>query len=366
MATRGWPCMAAVAGALAVSAPRLALAQSAERWELRYAAPDGDCPSEANVRTGIAQLLGPNASEGRDGAGALWFRAEIQRAGGRWALALSTTRDGVEERRTLEDERCAPLTDAMALIVAMAIDPTVASRMSTTTPVTSIEAIRVPSAQGAASEQRTGVVTSAVEPARDAPSAVQPRATIPPRPALPAATPLARPVPPALRRWTIGAGASVDSGILPAPAIGVQVWGAVAVRALRVELSLGYWPERSAAVPSRPTVGGAVSAFSARATGCYIARWTWVSLGACAGLEGAVSRGRGAGVSNPGEALSPWVALGVEGRVSFDPTPWLSLVLQGGGALALARPEFFLENIGTFFQSPLAAARATLGPEVHF
>jgi hypothetical protein len=158
----------------------------------------------------------------------------------------------------------------------------------------------------------------------------------------------------------------VDSGILPAPAIGVQVWGAADVRAFRVELSLGYWPERSASVPSRPTVGGAVSAFSARASGCYIARWTWVSLGACAGLEGAVARGRGAGVSNPGEALSPWVALGAEGRVSFDPTPWLSLVLQGGGALVLARPEFFLENIGTFFQSPLAAARATIGLEVHF
>ncbi len=84
------------------------------------------------------------------------------------------------------------------------------------------------------------------------------------------------------------------------------------------------------------------------------------------GTSRRASRGRGTGVSDPSEALSPWVALGLEGRAAIAPVPWFSVVLHGAANVPLARPEFFIENVGTFFQTPALTARAQLGVEFHF
>lgn len=333
---------------VALSVPRLASAQSAEmvsaRWQLDLVAPE-PCPSEASARAAIRAMLtdSSESSSGSQHERSLAFRATVARAegaaGDRWTLTLVTTRDDASDTRTLDDDRCGPLIDALSLIVAIAVDPTVASRIRTATPVTG------------------GI----------APTPVQRPAPPPERPRPARRSPVA-PTPPvtAARRWTVGLGGAVDSGILPAPAWGALVWGAYGWPSFRTELVLGLWPERAASVPSRPSVGGAVSAYSARWLGCFRPQWALVSVAACAAIEGAVVRGRGTGVSNPGEALSPWLAAGLEARASLDVHPAFSLVVQGSANVLLTRPEFFLEGIGTFFQTPALSARAVLGAEVHF
>jgi hypothetical protein len=43
-----------------------------------------------------------------------------------------------------------------------------------------------------------------------------------------------------------------------------------------------------------------------------------------------------------------------------------SLVIHGGANVLLTRPEFYLEGIGTFFQTPALTVRGAIGAEVHF
>jgi hypothetical protein len=336
---------------IALSAPRLASAQSTEqaraRWQLELIAP-AQCPSEASARAAVAAMLEGRADAQHEPT--LTFRASVHNTADRWALELITTRPDGSDTRTLEDDRCAPLVDALALIVAITVDPTVATRVRTATPVSGgVAASIVDSAQNS---QRA----RALQPARA--TAVQ-ATTQAPRTAPTRAAP-------ARRRWALGLGAAVDSGIVPAPAWGALAWGAYTAALFRAELSLGWWPERAASVVSRPTAGGAVSAYSARALGCVEPQWRIVSVAGCAAIEGAVVRGRGTGVSDPGEALSPWVALGLEARASLDLHPVFSLVIRGGANVLLTRPEFYLEGIGTFFQTPALTARGAIGAEVHF
>lgn len=339
--------------AAVVSAPRVAVAQSAEDWTLVYAAPAEGCPSERAVREGIAQMLGPQwTHEG----GAVALRASIAHVDERWTLTLLIEKDGAQETRTIEDTQCAPLADATALIGAMAIDPTVASRMTTSTPVTSLAPMRV----------TADPAPPRVEPA-PAPRELQPppRALVrdarPPRPA-----PTAPTAPTVRTRWSAGLGASIDTGLLPLPAIGASAWSALDRGALRVEFSASLWPERYAPVPSRSAVGGYVSAYSLRVGAGYIARWSRISLGVLGSIEGAIVRGRGEGVADVREALSPWVAIGADSRVEIPVITRFSLVISAGLAVPLARPEFFIENVGTFFQTPPLTARGALGVELHF
>jgi hypothetical protein len=144
------------------------------------------------------------------------------------------------------------------------------------------------------------------------------------------------------------------------------VWGAYTAALFRGEVSLGWWPERTAIVTARPTAGGAVSAYSARALGCVEPQWKIASIAGCAAIEGAIVHGRGTGVSDPAEALSPWVALGLEARTSLALHPVFSLVIRSGANVVLTRPEFYLEAIGTVFQTPAVTARGAIGAEVHF
>lgn len=365
--------------AAVVSAPSLAVAQSAEDWSLVYAAPAEGCPSERAVREGIAQMLGPRwAHEG----GPVALRASIAHVDARWILTLLIEKDGARDSRTLEDTQCAPLGDATALIGAMAIDPTVASRITTSTPVTSLAPMLVASGPGSQRgeppQQRSEATatastaptlqisnvssTSSTSGALPAPSARPTRASQPPLstttpPSAPRTTPA---------RWSAGLGASVDTGLLPLPAIGLSAFSALDRGALHVQFSGSFWPERYASAPASPSVGGYLSAYSLRLGAGYAARWSRVSLGILGTLEGAIVRGRGTGVPEVREALSPWVALGAEGRVEIPVIRLISLVISAGAAVPLARPEFFIENVGTLFETPTLTARGAISVELHF
>ncbi|MFO0560100.1 MAG: hypothetical protein U0269_18945 [Polyangiales bacterium] len=348
-----------IAIGVALSAPRLASAQSTEqarpRWQLDWVAP-AQCPSEAEARAAVAAMLEGAADAQHEQT--LTFRASVQNTADRWTLELVTTRPDGSDTRTLEDDRCAPLVDALALIVAITVDPTVATRVRTATPVSG--GLATSAVDSSANSQR--VLALAPARASTVRASTQPPRAAPTR----AAASNAAPHTAARRRWTLGLGGAVDSGILPAPAWGALAWGAYTAALFRAELSVGWWPERTASVASRPAAGGAVSAYSARALGCVEPRWRMVSVAGCAAIEGAVVRGRGTGVSDPGEALSPWVALGLEARASLDLHPVFSLVIRGGANVLLTRPEFYLEGIGTFFQTPALTARGAIGAEVHF
>lgn len=173
----------------------------------------------------------------------------------------------------------------------------------------------------------------------------------------------ARPVP---VQWSAGAAFAVDSGLLPSWALGASVWGALHRGSFRAELAFGFWPERAAMVPEFPTAGGTVTAYSSRVAGCYVPRWGMFDLGGCASVDAAIVHGRGRGVSNPSEAWTPWVAAGLALHAAAAPVRTFAFVADLGGAVSISRPAFYLEAIGTFFQTPALSLQGRIGVEVRF
>jgi hypothetical protein len=87
---------------------------------LSWSAPDG-CPDEAAFRKDIEALLGRSL----DSAFARWVDAKVsvRREAKRFVLELSGDGSGGTFARTLEDASCEAIAEAAALIVAIAIDP---------------------------------------------------------------------------------------------------------------------------------------------------------------------------------------------------------------------------------------------------
>ncbi len=400
--------VAVAAFAVALSSPRGALAQSAHRsWHLEWNAPS-QCPAADTVRSEVARLL----TEQQDPAqppSTIVVRATVTRRAGRWTVVLRTGPSRAGQRsssRSLDDRDCAPLAEATALIAALAANPALGSRLLEARhtqssgpptperePVVEIIASASDSSRPAANAAPnsnatdTSAVAATAGGAREratlaAATESATTTTLPPiaiqhsaRPSTPAAMSeriaraQRRAAPPPSRtplEWSIGAAFATDSGLLPGWALGASAWGALRRGALRVEWSLGYSPERSALVPEHPTAGGLVTAYSTRVAGCYVARWNLFDLGGCATLEGAVVHGRGRGVSNPSEALAPRIATGLAVHGAVAPVPSFALFAEVGGALSLSRPAFYLEAIGTFFQTPALSVQSRIGVEVRF
>src|SRR5687767_7171738 len=86
---------------------------------LEWTAP-AECPDRAYVHGEVARLLGDSAVKKRVDA-----RAVVTRTGDTFRVRITTTA-GAE--RTLDAPTCKAIGDATALIVAIAVDPTVASK----------------------------------------------------------------------------------------------------------------------------------------------------------------------------------------------------------------------------------------------
>lgn len=267
--------------ALALSLPRLALAQDAVA--LTWTAPDG-CPARADVVASATRLRPALATARSD------FRAAATVSPaprGRWRVRVRTEAGAEAGVRVLEARTCAQLGEATAVVLALAFDalPDAPPPPDRPTLPETVEQIDDPEA----APFRRPVV-------------------VPPPP------------PPRMRtRYDLGLHAAVDPWTLGTIAVHVGLHGALSRGLLRVELGLA-WQLPATLDGPRAGTGAEVMAATLTARGCVMRAREVVSLGLCGTFTGGAMWAAAFGLQQRNDtAFWPWASVGGGGvaRVAF-------------------------------------------------
>jgi len=280
--------------------------------ELDWSAP-ATCPRAEAVEAAVARL----ASDGPLQGSPVSVKV-VQLGGDRWSAEL---RWGTATR-TLHGESCESVTQAVVVILAMAIDP-------------ELEADRVEPPQRAVTKREGSKLGAETAPrAREL----------------------------QVRGPDFAWGGSLrtlgEYGILPGPA-----WGGLALlrggfpRNFGEIALLGLLP-RDALLPDQPNQGGQFYWAGVRLAGCTAAG---THLFACAAFEAGQVTGRGFGVRDPRMGSGPWLAPGVQGLLRLPLAQRWHFEATLGGFVALVRPQYELDDLGVVHQPDLVSARLELG-----
>jgi hypothetical protein len=265
-------------------------------------------------------------------------------APGHYELVLETFQGEQRFLRTMQAASCAELTDAGALVLALAIDPMLSERRVGATPT--------PPTPGAA--------TSTAAPDATAPPPPPPPPLLE-RPPLSPSEPSESERP---ARFLLGARAVVDFGSVADVAIGPGIGVALQWRVLEASLDGVWLPTRRTL--STPGKGGDISLAAASLRGCYRPlRGTLEALG-CAAFELGSLDGNGVGTVVRTHRSGLWAAPGaaVAGRLRLGSRFLLSL---SAGALVPLEPiDFTLDNVGLVRRVPPLVARVEAGVHAHF
>lgn len=292
--------------------------------DLTWDVPAG-CPDASTVERRVQQILqGPPPSDTRVVA-----IATIRSVGPeRFQLSLSLRTADVEETRTIDAATCSALSEASAVVIALAIDP---SRDTASPP----------------------------------PAA--PPAAPPPPPALPAPPP-ARPR--ALRFLAFGLGGVLGSGTLPSVGAGVTASGALRLQRFRAGVLATLWFRQHPVFDATSGAGASFDMVELGAFGGYLVPIGRFAVGPALDLEATYLRVEGTGIRAPRASWSSWptVVLGARGEARL--TPWLGLFARADMVLAIDPPSFTLGSGGaggggqTLHEPAFVAARLTLGTEI--
>lgn len=285
---------------------------------------------------------------------------------GRWwvATGLLTIRgpDQAESSRKVEGDNCEDVVSALALITALAIDPS-----ARTGPLVGHEVGGVDRATsgggGAASGHPLGApheaetVAAGSEPALVRPFGLAPTpqgeagsSFSPDRERLrpPSDEPADR------WRWAVGLGATAASGLGSGLGFVLPLYVDVALDrgellAPSVRLALSYMPTRSVAVAAG-TADFYRLAVHPSACPIRLGPVSAVALLPCVGVELGLLHGTGNLAPERSESAL-WLALDVPFRLQWVPSDWLSLELQVELGVPLVRPRFYFEPDRTIMET---------------
>ena len=328
--------LGATAAAATLFAAVLASAQgTAPSIDLTWSAPAG-CPSRAAVLAEIQTILEGSIAT----AHPVDARAAVTRTGARWHVELAIRSDQGSGERTLDADSCAELGSAVALIVALAVDPT-----------------RRPPPK---------------EPTPETVDAAAPSVAPPPPP-----PPRTEDEPADGPRLAVGAAGLADFGALPSAGVGGAVSLAGLYRRARLEARGRLLGSQRADDPARPTQGVDLSYLGFDARACFAvlasgrAARDGVAIGPCLGVD--VSRISGSGIGGQ-KTLSGAGTWGSASGGLLGTWSLASIVALRVGAELLAptsRPSFVVlaadgSTAGSLHRPAALGGRFDLGAELRF
>jgi hypothetical protein len=319
-----------VAAGVAAAVLRPALARAEEQpLELEWTAPEG-CPTRADVLARVLSLLASKEAKGGRADTRAIVRGVVTRSGGETLLRLETrvTRApqsaGAASSGTLPGTRhlagatCDEVTAAGTLVIALAIDPDATGGNAAGAPAT--EATSTPESSPPEPPPAASAATLpvAVEPTPSGERGVVPSEE-----------------PRGTRAYAV-AGALLDVGTLPGPALGFRAGAGLSLARVRVELGVGYLLPRFAQADD--SSGGAhVSLFAGHVRGCYGLVPGRISVEGCLGTEvGALIAG-GDGFDRTMTVASPWLAVEASTGIAFAIAEGLSLGASAGALVPFGR-----------------------------
>ncbi|HEY1534835.1 MAG TPA: hypothetical protein VGF76_12480, partial [Polyangiaceae bacterium] len=288
-----------------------------------------ECPDADSVKLSVERLLGQKLADLQSKN--VRAHGEVRRNEvGNWELhCLLSVGDRVEEE-TFAAKKCQALADAMALKIALAIDPL--------------------------------AVVESVEPAVPA---------SPPTPPVPSSTvtkerPVAATSAAASSVRYIGLRATGGAGFGPLPGVtaGAALYSSIQLPAFRVELGGQVYSGGVARYAQLPNVGAHLQLFSGAARACLTPGTSRLTVPICGGLELGVIRGEGFGIPAAETSGGAWGAAVIGPALHLTLAGAFALWVEGDAVLTLLRPEFHARNLDSLYTPPEAGARFSAGLEV--
>ncbi len=265
--------------------------------------------------------------------------------------------DTLDGTRSVMAETCADVAEALALVVTLAVDPTVSISQS---------------------GSPMGITTGVPPPVVQAPPPAA-AANSPPSPAVPPEVPArvvnrAKPgSPTAIGRqphsFWVGAELAIATGVTNAPDAGVSPilgWRGASANfvAPSIQLSLLHLTSEE-----RPATGGAAS-FSwsvGRLDGCL---FSWprgpARILGCARVEGGVLAAAGASINSPRGTTRAWVATGPLMRGEWAFLSPLFIMADVAASVHLTHDGFYFLPNATIYEVPWLGVEGALGLGAHF
>ena len=342
-----------ICAACVVSLAVASVAHAADPITISWQAPEG-CPDASAVRSDVDRLLGGASKEGRaplDVVGRIEGKSRALR------LVLQMKGTGTETTRKLDATSCSTLSEAGALLVALAFDPEAvaaasAAEESPKPPATTTTPTPIPTTTTTPTTTPTPIPTATTTPT----ATRTPTATTTPIPtATTAPIDSRRP-----RRWEasrerkpyafgFGVGFLGDGGSLPALAPGFRIGAVVVLRAYELHAAFEGWPRSDATLPDRSTQGAKLSLFAGQIRGCrLVLPWrpvvSPVTLSGCLDIEAGRMSGAGFGVTSPSRGGAFWIAPGTSFDLRLDLPRPLGFIASAGLAVPLDRRSFVIQT----------------------
>lgn len=307
-----------------------------EPVSVEWMAPEG-CPEATEVRATIELLSGRSLDDPIHGE--LSARAKVTRAdGGSWQLDFEVASSSGDSHKQIEARKCSTLADAVALDVALALEPLAVAEQVR-------EEVIEPSTEQAQ--------TTAQTPAPNGDQSVATAPALPPEPRRVAAT--------------LHAAGGVGLGTLPGVAGFVRLGPGIRGRAWRVSL-LGTYGMPSEVFYAAPEdeVGGRFSLGTAGARACLEPTVGAVRLAACFGAQGGAMRGRGVGVASSQVEHRAYAAVVAGSGLRWVARRGLALGVDAQAVVPVVRPAFRVGDRPRLYVVPPAGFLALLALDFDF
>jgi hypothetical protein len=308
-------------------APRFAAAapEGSPAIELRWDAP-APCPDRSRIDADLDRFLADGAR--RDDAPVV-IDARVTRDGEKFVLALQVKAPSGAIDKTMRADDCRVLASAVALVVAVLLDPT--------------------------------AVVETVERERAAVPVVPPPVPEP-------AKPEPKPRPPKRKFEVQGLLRPFVAGSFgPLPRFGVATGGIAGVRIGRARVEVhAIWEAPQQADAPGVDAGATFDLWAVGPRGCFAPRWRTLEVPVCGGGEIGQIRGRGSGLSVARSAHATWAALTAGATLLWVPLRWIAVGGGVDGVVALTRPSFVVDDVGLVHRPRPAGVRIHAGLEVRF
>lgn len=307
---------------LALATPARAADDPPPRVALTWLAPP-ECPSEATVRSKLERLTGHAAIVPTIPVG-----IRVTQVGhGLWRARISVEHPGnvAPREREIEGETCNDLTEAVSVIVALAIATPVDSASLSPPENTGLERVRErpPKPTSTESSMETGFTALA----------------------------------------------GIDFASLPAPAPGATVTVFVAFGKNRIEVTGGAWATERASVmtASGSTVGGDIGLIAAGARYCRSVIAGSIEVAPCGGIEAGAMHGLGfSGDNSLTTGALPWIAPQVSALGLYHLWHNVAVAVSVDALVPVMRWSFRIDRMGEVFRPPPVTGRAFIGFQVPF
>lgn len=356
------------ANACAVSIALVAVAGSAhaqdapEPFAVDYSAPDG-CPS-ASAFFGEVTARTPRARAAAAGERARVLHVRVEKRGEAHAGRLWIEEGGTTSTaREVSGGSCGEVVGALGLVAALAVDP----RASVAPRPAPAAASTAPAAPAPTEEPKPPLDKEAAksptkEPETD-PTPKKPAADRAPSPEASTMPPRRDP-----RHWTLGAGGEVSA--LSDAIVSLRIFGELDLGGGLLAPSIRIAASRSLPVDRAATIGSANLTWTAGAIEASPIRLdlasTTLTLRPCAGIAVGLLEAEGSGIATPRSETRAWVSANVQGRLVWAPVRAFAIELEGGAHLPILRESFFFDPNILVYQAPAIAGFGRLGAGVRF